>query len=47
MGDYVGDFHRDRMFYLTDKLSLEKYLDFMTTKAKIARVGWGGLCGYY
>ena len=47
MGDYVGDFRRDRMFYFVGILAFEKYLDRMNTKAKIVRAGWGGLCGYY
>ena len=47
MGDYVGGFHRDRMFYYMDRAAYAKYLDSMNAKSKIMRSGRGGLSGYY
>ena len=35
------------MFYLMDKIASEKYFLFLTTIAKIMRVSWGALFGYY
>ena len=35
------------MFYYMDKIASEKYLLFLTTKAKIMRVSWGAILGYY
>ena len=35
------------MCYYMDKVAPGKYFLFLTTKAKIMRVSWGALSGYY